>query len=356
MNSSDLQTIRRFRWLRDSPEDRIRQIYPEWKDHPLVISTRELSSNASFVKYVHHHQVHNLHNDQTIDIIEKSIRKLLFLSSQEARFHRQNKMLSNSKRFKHPFCFGVIDTPWESLIFTEYVHGKPPRMHAIAQYLGKCIAEQEELSHVFLTNQGLRRAALYWSMDFFRPWFLLRPRFNFPRYLKHLHLLAGEDKRFAGLAERFKASIPVTKALAEQAQRSPRCISHMDYLRKNLFVLNRHLHLIDWSEVKIGRVGFDGGAYLGSLFRRKELGVFITARSQFTESYLAALSNRFSNDEALRNLHYTFIMTALHHCLRPENIEEHRQKGSLPQLLDKYDYLLEQLRSQTPGAQRALTP
>jgi len=164
-------------------------------------------------------------------------------------------------------------------------------------------------------------------------------------------LLAREDKSFTGMAEQFKALIPVTKVLAEQAQRSPRCISHMDYLRKNLFVLNRHLHLIDWSEVKIGRVGFDGGAYLGSLFRRKEMGVFITARSQFTESYLAALSEGFSSDEALRNLHYTFIITALHHCLRPENIDEHRQKGSLSQLLDKYNYLLEQLRSLAPGVQ-----
>ncbi|MNJ38934.1 hypothetical protein D3C77_337930 [compost metagenome] len=114
----------------------------------------------------------------------------------------------------------------------------------------------------------------------------------------------------------------------------------MDYLRKNLFVDKGKLLLIDWSEVKVGRVGFDGGAYLGSLFRRKDMKVFLAAQQEFIEAYRAALPPRFDIDEALRNLNYMFLLAALYHCLRPETIEEYQAKQRMPVLREKYDYLL----------------
>lgn len=117
----------------------------------------------------------------------------------------------------------------------------------------------------------------------------------------------------------------------------------MDYLRKNLFVVKGQLHLIDWSEVKVGRVGFDGGAYLGSLFRRKDMNVFLAARKEFIEAYSAALGEQFDLQEALRNLHYVFLLTALFHCLRQETIEEYRQRDRMALLQEKYAYLLELL-------------
>jgi len=92
-------------------------------------------------------------------------------------------------------------------------------------------------------------------------------------------------------------------------------------------------------------VGFDGGAYLGSLFRRKDMNVFLAARKDFMEAYSAALTERFDGPEALRNLHYMFLLTALFHCLRPETIQEYRERDRMSLLQEKYAYLLELLVS-----------
>ncbi|MGG6352773.1 phosphotransferase [Pseudomonas putida] len=329
-----------YRWQRASLEEHLRALRPEWADKPLEITSEVLGGNASFVKYVRHHRLVDPSTGQPVEIVEKSIRKLALIGSQEARFHRTEGMLAGSKHFHYPACLGVIETPSESLIFTEFVRGKPPRMHKIAKQLALGMAELEALSHDYLQAQPLGKTPLLWSMDFFRPWFLLRPRFNFARCFPELVKFGLEDQRFSGLAEHFKAFVPLTHKMAAEARRSPRCISHMDYLQKNLFVDKGQLHLIDWSEVKIGRIGFDGGAYLGSLFRRKDMKVFLAAQAEFIETYRAALPERFDVEQALGNLRYVFLLTALFHCLRPETVAEYKERDRMGLLLEKYHYLL----------------
>ena len=329
-----------YRWHKGTLEQHLRDLHPHWGDEPLSISSQDLDSNASFVNYVRHHQVLDPSTGQTMDLVEKSIRKVAFISSQETRFYRAREMLSGSQQFQYPECQGVIETPWESLIFTDFVSGKPPRMHAIAKPLALGIAELESLSHQYLGSRPASQAPLYWTMDFFRPWFLLRPRFNYARCLPELERLARDDERFTGLADSFKAFEPLLTRLGRAARSSPRCISHMDYLRKNLFVKDRKLQLIDWSEVKVGRVGFDGGAYLGSLFRRKDMPLFLAAQKQFLDAYCEALPTNFDREQALRNLHYMFLLNALFHCLRAETIAEYQEKQRMPLLRQKYDYLL----------------
>ncbi|MNO68329.1 Phosphotransferase enzyme family protein [compost metagenome] len=329
-----------YRWQSASLESNLHALAPQWCGKALQITTEPLGANASFVNYVRHHRLVDPCTGQPVEIVEKSIRKVALISSQEARFHRAEAMLAGSTNFQYPACLGVIETPWESLIFTEFVRGKPPHMHVIAKQLAHGIAELESLSHEYLEAQPLAKAPLYWSMDFFRPWFLLRPRFNFARCLPALAQLEAEDERFAGFAERFQAFLPLTRKMASKARRSPRCISHMDYLRKNLFIDNGQLHLIDWSEVKVGRVGFDGGAYLGSLFRRKDMKVFLASQGEFIETYRAALPERFDVEQALGNLHYVFLLTALFHCLRPETVAEYKERDRMALLLEKYTYLL----------------
>ncbi|MDN7142939.1 phosphotransferase [Pseudomonas sp. JQ170] len=329
-----------FRWQQGHLEHHLHVLLPQWREHPLAITSQDLASNASFVNYVRHHQLVDPCTGQQVELVEKSIRKIAFIGSQEARFYRAQDMLTGSVHFQYPACLGIVETPWESLVFTEFVRGKPPRMHAIARQLASGIVELENLSHRYLSEQPLHKAPLFWSMDFFRPWFLLRPRFNFARCLPELERLGQSDECFTGLAKKFNDFTPLLSKLESAARRSPRCISHMDYLRKNLFVDEGKLLLIDWSEVKIGRVGFDGGAYLGSLFRRKDMKVFLAAQQEFIEAYHAALPHRFDSDEALRNLNYMFLLTALYHCLRPETIEEYQTKQRMPVLREKYDYLL----------------
>ncbi len=275
-----------------------------------------------------------------MDVVEKSIRKLAFISSQEARFHRHDGMLKGTIYFRYPPCLGVIETPWESLIFTRYVRGRAPRMEAIAFHLARGITELETRSHDYLQSRSGAKNLPLWSMDFFRPWFMLRPRFNFSRCLPELERLALEDPRFTGIAEQLKAFKPLLRDLARMAKESPRCVSHMDYLRKNLFIRKRRLYLIDWSEVKIGRIGFDGGAYLGSLFRRKEMTAFLAALAQFNKAYRESLPSHFDRENALRNQRYIFLLTALYHCLRPETIREYKEQGRLALLLEKYRYLI----------------
>lgn len=329
-----------FRWQRGPLEHHLHALMPEWGQQALNISSQDLASNASFVNYVRHHRLTDPCSGQPVEVVEKSIRKVAFFGSQEARFHRAEGLLAGSTQFRYPACLGVIETPWESLIFTEFVRGKPPRIHAIARQLALGIAELESLSHAWLKAQPLGKAPLLWSMDFFRPWFLLRPRFNFARCLPALAQLGREDARFAGLATRFEPFVPLIRQLASAARKSPRCISHMDYLRKNLFVDKGQLHLIDWSEVKVGRIGFDGGAYLGSLFRRKDMAVFLAAQQEFVEAYRGALAPGLDVQQALGNLRYVFLLTALFHCLRPETVKEYRERERMGLLREKYDYLL----------------
>ncbi|WEL56890.1 phosphotransferase [Pseudomonas kermanshahensis] len=329
-----------FRWQRASLEHHIHTLMPQWGGLPLTIHSRDLESNASFVNYVRFHRLIDPITGKPMDVVEKSIRKVAFIGSQEARFHRAEGMLQGSVYFRYPPCLGVIETPWESLIFTRYIRGRPPRMQSIGRHLGRGIAEQEERSSAYIEALPRNQTLLLWSMDFFRPWFLLRPRFNFARCLPELERLAREDSRFTGLAQRLRAFAPVIRTLASQARRSPRCISHMDYLRKNLFIRKRRLYLIDWSEAKIGRIGFDGGAYLGSLFRRKEMSEFLSAQAQFEKAYREALAPHFDQEDALRNQRYVFLQTALYHCLRPETIKEYQEQNRMPLLLEKYEYLL----------------
>ena len=329
-----------YRWQRASLEQNLRILMPQWDGKALEISSQTLASNASFVNYVRHHRLEDPCTGQPVELVEKSIRKVAFIGSQEARLHRADGIFRGSTHFRHPACFGVIETPWESLIFTEFVRGKPPCMHAIARQLALGIAELESQSNNYLTHQPLSQKPLLWSMDFFRPWFMLRPRFNFDRFLPALEQLGQEDERFAGLCRNFKALIPRLKKLGSQARRGTRCICHMDYLRKNLFLITGQLHVIDWSEGKVGRIGFDAGAYLGSLFRRTEIMTFLNARAEFIAQYRESLATRFDATEALTNMRYIFLMTALYHCLRPETITEHRTKGTLHLLREKYDYLL----------------
>lgn len=329
-----------YRWRSASLEHNLRSLMPELGHCPLTIDTRELGGNASFVNFVRHHQFVHPITGQNVELVEKSVRKLAFIGSQEARFHRAMGMLEGSQHFHHPACLGIIETPWESLIFTEFVRGKAPRMQVIARPLALGIAELEYKSHRYIEAQPLQKAPLFWSMDFYRPWFLLRPRFNFARCLPALQRLGETDSRFRGLRVAFQAFEPLLARYAGAARHSPRCISHMDYLRKNLIVNRPRLQLIDWSEVKVGRVGFDGGTYLGNMFRRKDMSVFLSSQRRFTETYASALASDFDIEESLRNLDYMFLLNALFHCLRPETITEYQEKERMPLLREKYDYLL----------------
>jgi thiamine kinase-like enzyme len=321
-------------------EKRLGFLLPAYRAGGFSISTTDLASNASFVNYVRHHRLTNPDTGATLDVVEKSIRKVAFITSLESRFYRERDVLADSVHFKHPTCLGVIETPWESLIFTDFVQGRAPRMAAIAVNVARGIAEIESLSSLHVQRTSQWQAHRFWTMDFFRPWYLMRSRFNFERFLPSVERLAKQDDHFIGLAERLRALSPVLRRVAAEARNSQRCFCHMDYLRKNLFLSPQGLQLIDWSEVKVGRIGFDGGAYLSAIFRRNDLPGFIKVRDEFLQAYAEALDERFDRQSVALNLNYVFLLNALWHCLRPETIAEYQKKEKMPSLREKYDYLL----------------
>jgi hypothetical protein len=330
-----------FWWRQATLEKRLSHVLGFALDE-YSITTSDLASNASFVNHVHHHCLTHRQTGASLDVVEKSIRKLFGISSLESRFHREGNVLANSTHFRHPQCLGVIETPWESLVFTRFVRGKPPRMGKIATQLGLGIAEIEHLTNLHLQAGNWAQRYRFWEMDFFRPWYLLRWRFNFVRYLPSLNELPPDDARFQGLHERLSGLEPALKLAKKRASNSQRCFCHMDYLAKNFFSSPEGFQMIDWSEVKVGRIGFDGGAYLSAIFRQVDMARFTKIRKYFLRSYIAALDKRFDEQSALHNMDYFFLQNSLWHFLRPKTIADYQQRGKLDLLHQKYEYLLAQ--------------
>lgn len=338
---SEHQFYRPVYWLtRKTLLKRLALFLPKMDMRQVVTVSTDLPSNGSFVNYVRHHTLTHIPSGAMLDVVEKSIRKLGFVSSLEARFYRERHVLADSINFKHPACYALIETPWESLIFTHYVTGQTPRLHAIAGDVARGIGEIERLSSQHLRTSPKTEIFKYWQMDFFRPWYLLRPRFNFSRLFPHLRALSLEDIQFAGLEEQLRPFVGQLQKMARAAKRSPRCFCHMDYLRKNLFVSEQGLYLIDWSEVKVGRVGFDAGAYLSAVFRRHSMLQYTQVSEEFMTAYSQALIDEADRSLAIANARYVFLLNTLWYCMRAQTIAEYRRTGKLSQLREKFEYLL----------------
>lgn len=329
-----------FWWTQGSLAQRMEWLHPDLSIVQCVIKSRELSGNASFVNYVRHHCITDRVTGETFDVVEKSVRKIAFIKSLESRFYREQSALSGSLHFKHPDCFGIIETPFESLIFTRYITGKAPRMRVVAPLIARGIAELESRSFKHLETNRSNNTFRYWSMDFFRPWYTIRSRFSFPRFYANIDRLAKDDPRFYGMNTQLRMLGSKIASLEAAAVATPMCLCHMDYLRKNLFANSEGLFLIDWSEVKVGRIGFDAGSFLAALFRRSEMSRYESIRDSFLETYKYEVSDRFDRDQVYSNMRYFFLLTTLWHCMRPESIEEFRQSKRLPLLKEKLEFLV----------------
>jgi hypothetical protein len=329
-----------FWWSQGDLVDRLSWLFPSISITDYSVESKDLTSNASFVNFVRHHRLTNIKTGVRIDLIEKSVKKVALITSLESRFYRERNILMSALHFKHPVCFGVLETARESIIFTDYIAGKPPRMRVVSPQIARGIAELEYLSFCHLSRKSKTQALKYWTMDFFRPWYLLRPRFSFHRLWGNLARLVERDDQFKGIEAPLRALGDKVKSLEQSAKSTPRCFSHMDYLRKNLFITPSGLQLIDWSEVKVGRIGFDAGSFLASSFRRSEMGRYEALRDSFLTSYEESLDPQFSISDALQNARYIFLLTALWQCMRPETIQEFEDGNRLPLLREKFEFLI----------------
>lgn len=254
-------------------------------------------------------------------------------------------MLNSSAYFSHPKCHATIETPLESVIFTEYLRGTPPRMNNIAYDLAEGIAEIESRTHAHLTSLTARATFKYWCMDFFRQWFFIRPRFNFQRRLKQLNRMMDYYYSPSLSNQNTSLLLSVTRQLEHNSIGSQKCFSHMDYLKKNIISSQSRLQLIDWSEFKIGRIGFDGGMYLSSIFRRHTLNSFVQVKTRFLKTYISASDKKIDMEAAINNMSYIFLLYSLWNIVRPETVFPPKTSRQASELKEKLDYLITMSRT-----------
>lgn len=309
---------------------------------------RHLPSNGVAVNYVRHHRLHQEATGTVWNVVEKSIRKGLFYRNREARFYRHYDMLDACRKVAYPHLLGIVETPLSTLIYSQYIEGSQPVRSKLVGVAAEGIAELEEVSAARLQQATCVQAIDYWIMDFFRWPYLRHTRMNFHRFIANLEPLLDSPAQARDYARRLHGIRPWLHALANEACRSPRCICHLDYSAKNMLLSADGLYLVDWSEVKVGRIGFDGGDYLSKLFMHTNAERFAVLRQRFERDHAMALANKAWLPIAHRNMRYLFIQLALWRCLQEHVIQTFIDDGKADQLLAKLDYLLaEPEREQT---------
>jgi len=335
---------RKFRftnWFRaGSIHNRLNFLFPPDTKLKPTIKTYELSGNAEFVNYVRHHIVTNQSTNDKIELIEKSIKKIFFIPSAESRFYRERSIFAQCKKFRHPRCYGIIETPFESIIFTRFINGHPPRMAKAHTKIAHGIAEIELIGNSYLSSNKNRSITRKISLDFFNPWYFYRPKYNYKKLLRRLYKITPTDMYInldsTGIIKQLSQTLSLLK---KSAVRSPRCFSHLDYLRKNLIETKHELFLIDWSEVKIGRIGFDAGAYLSNLYRNLPIPEFLRIKRNFLDSYYEAIHTYHDKESIPDNILYIFLHHSLWYFLRDSTLSFFFETGQPQDFTQKISFL-----------------
>ncbi len=202
------------------------------------------------------------------------------------------------------------------------------------------IAELEAVSSRYIEHASATSALDFWIMDFFRWPYMRHTRMNYQCFLGNLDRLPLPSEQVRHYRQRLGKFKSWLKTRAAEARNSVRCICHLDYAAKNMLMAKNGLYLIDWSEVKIGRIGFDGGDYLSKLFIHTDLESFHALRKLFEQEYALAVDDDDLLPIAHRNRQYLFAILALWRCLQRQVIDVFIDKEQSSTLLDKLDYLL----------------
>ncbi|WP_110665611.1 phosphotransferase [Salinicola halophilus] len=326
------------------PPARLTRLAPaesEWHAHTI----RELPSNGAGVDYVRHHALTSRQTDTSWNVVEKSLRKPLLYRSREARFYRHYAMLTTCRRIAYPALLGVTETPRRSSIYSEYIAGKRPVREKLLHDAAGGIAELEAVSARYIAAGTASARLDFWLMDFFRWPYLRHTRLNFQRFLVNLEIPEIASETRERLLPPLKALGPRLKARLRAAKETPRCVCHLDYAAKNMLVDGDRLYLLDWSEVKIGRIGFDGADLLAKLFVHTPLSRFDDVRRRFEQDYDQALAEDYGAHHlvatAAFNRQTLFTLLSLWRCLQQQTIRTHVEAGTLDVLVARLDYLLD---------------
>ncbi|WP_110687157.1 phosphotransferase [Salinicola aestuarinus] len=307
--------------------------------------TRELPSNGAGVNYVRHHTLARHESSATWEVVEKSLRKPLLYRSREARFYRHYAMLASCRKISYPTLLKVVETPRHSAVYSEFIDGVRPVRGKLLQDAAAGIAELEAVSSRYIASPPPGSGLDFWLMDFFRWPYLRHTRLNFQRFIGNLELADISPATRQRLSSQLRILAPALQRRLRRATRSRRCISHLDYAAKNMLVDDdQRLYLLDWSEVKVGRLGFDGGDFLAKLFSHTPLTRFDDLRQRFEEEYARVLTETHGSRGDLavsaENRQTLFVMLSLWRCLQRRTIIAQTDSRSTEAWVAKLDYLL----------------
>lgn len=312
---------------------RLARIFPVLAGTRFSVTSTELAGNAWNTRFVRGHRIVAA-DGSVLACVEKKLAKVAGLAPYEARMQPAAAAVAGDASLLRVPHLGVIDTPFACFLYSELVDGPHAHLGNIAARAGRALADFEMRS-----AQGQVPSMPGRTLDFFRPWTFARPRYNLSLALRRV--LSDGDSSLNQVRAIASDMAPQLRALALSARASTPCISHLDLLSKNLIEGEHGLHLVDWGEARVGRVGFDTGSYLHRLLRGNDMPVYGPWRDAFMQAYLEELPAGTAA-VAERNATYFLALRTLCYFARPDVLRQHRQA---PQALEaKLSMLLAQVR------------
>jgi hypothetical protein len=306
---------------------RLIRIFPALRGTDFAVETSELGGNAWNTVSVLRHRIVPADGSAPLECVEKRLTKVLGIGPFEPLLQAWVSVLDAGRRLIRTAPLGVVETPLACYVYSEVVTGPHPNLGRIAAHAASGIAQMERASADLVRSLP---AFTRRRMDFFGPWSLWRPRYNVALALRRPIL--RRTPALDGVLQLALQLQPHVRRLAGSAQRSPCCFSHLDLLSKNIIETREGLHLIDWGEARIGRVGFDAGSYLHRLFRGNELSTFEQSRAVFMDSYLAHLPPDLDPRQVRRNALYFLTLRTLCFFLRPDVL---RANAATPEVIER---------------------
>jgi hypothetical protein len=268
---------------------------------------------------------------------------LPFVPPREAWLHRLASQAQAAAA--HPFTTDIVQTRTSfrrTSIDMTYLAGAP----------GKVIDNPVELGDLVLSIERSSRAVLRRNNPpalrylLFSRYGARRRRYDLRLLAKALQPVLKLDEISQGLQSDLLDLAVRYEEFDRSAATSDLVLSHLDPYDANFLRVGGRLHVIDWGEAYLGRVGFDAGSYLMRLLRiRREAQMLDQARiilgGYRNEDWLTPADIR-SLPEAVNRI---FVPRSLWYWLWPKTVERFRSEDRMPDLRERLAFLIECGRS-----------
>lgn len=304
------------------------------------IDSVALSANDDKSRYVYLHKLYGERKEDVLSFIEKTSPTRWPSIDPEVFFYSElNKINQNAVSPKY---YGSKTTRHGTRIFLEHVQGPHPDLAKSAANIAKCIAYIERTTSERIYRWSFLKSRGYIFFDFF---FSNNPRKILPQfdYIEIRKLQENIQKTTGQSMELLTMINPIVRFLNSAGyaiKERQKCFSHLDFRAQNLINSEGTLYLLDWGSAKIGRLGFDAGAYLAAMLMRQGVEPFTRTASHFLSVYKDAISPYFPWASVRENCNYIFLSRALLYFLKPTVIARHINSSRIDTLISKQKYLI----------------